>query len=357
MLKPFIYGIAFDDGLLAPSTISLDAPRRFNSYMPENFDRRYRDEVRIADALRHSLNVAAVEALDAVGAARFESALRASGARPRRAKAAARAPGRALALGGVGLTLRDTAKLYAGLANGGAVGPLMWRLNAPRGGAAPGEAVAVGRARLMTSASARRITAILRAAPSLAGRAPAAHATKAPDNAKNTRTTNGRRDAWAVGYTDDYVVAVWVGRADGAPRPGATGRRDAAPLMFALFDAAPSSASMKPPAAAPPREPAPSGRNAAATAGLGVSPQIVFPADGATLFVDNGTVAGARGFKLSAVGGDALRWYANGVAVDASANGEAFWRPGAAGVYQLTVVDAAGASASAQIRVRKSGAS
>ena len=121
-LKPFIYGVAFEDGLIGPATVVDDMPRSFGGYTPENFDRTFRGEVRIRDALQHSLNLPAVATLDAIGTGRFRALLRAAGVKlkgPGAEKTSA--PGLALALGGAGVTARDLAMLYCALGSNGSV--------------------------------------------------------------------------------------------------------------------------------------------------------------------------------------------------------------------------------------------
>ena len=103
-LKPFIYAMAFDDGQAAPDTRISDLPKLFASYQPENFDRMFRGDVRVSDALQHSLNVPAVLMLDRVGPERFAAQLALAGARPRIGGGANHDAGLALALGGAGLT-------------------------------------------------------------------------------------------------------------------------------------------------------------------------------------------------------------------------------------------------------------
>ncbi len=138
-LKPFIYGVAFDDGAAAPRTRIADLPARFAGYRPENFDRSFRGDVTIAEALQHSLNVPAVLALDRIGPARFAAQLSAAGAPPRLSASAEREAGLALALGGAGLTLRELAVLYAALGDGGIAKPLAWRIeDAEATAASPG---------------------------------------------------------------------------------------------------------------------------------------------------------------------------------------------------------------------------
>ncbi|MEL7283541.1 MAG: penicillin-binding protein 1C, partial [Pseudomonadota bacterium] len=180
-LKPFIYALAFDDGAAAPSTRIADLPKRFASYQPENFDRLFRGDVRISEALQHSLNVPAVLTLDRIGPQRFAAALALSGASPRISGAASKEPGLALALGGAGLTAQELAILYAALGDGGTARPLVW--DADRIGA-PGRSY-----RLMSADSADKIIKILQDTPTPAGRMPARLTANAPDIAFKTGTS------------------------------------------------------------------------------------------------------------------------------------------------------------------------
>ena len=106
-LKPFIYAMAFSDGIAEPDTIVPDLPRRFGGYAPENFDRGFTGSITAADALRRSLNLPAVALLDRVGPLRFAATLRAAGATLRLPRGAD--PSLPLALGGAGITLRQAA--------------------------------------------------------------------------------------------------------------------------------------------------------------------------------------------------------------------------------------------------------
>lgn len=343
-LKPFIYALAFDDGLIGPSTLIEDMPQSFDGYAPENFDRVFRGDVRVSDALQHSLNVPAVRVLERLGASRLAALLNASGVAVKTPGRASSAPGLTLALGGAGVTLRDLGALYAGLADGGRVAPLRWTL-APPADESP-------RAfQLVSADSAALASAILADAPSLEGRAPAQLAQSAPKIALKTGTSYGYRDAWAAGHAGGYAVVVWVGRADGAARPGVTGRSAAAPLLAALFDAVwrhdPAAASGASPAEhdqgpavaalSPPKRQRP--------------PEIVFPRDGVELF------AQANGFALAARGGAGdYSWYVSGEPTPAdSIGGRAIWRPQAPGFYDIVVVDAEGRSARAKVRVAMGG--
>ncbi len=225
-LKPIIYGLAFERGLAHPETLIEDRPARFGGYRPENFDEGYRGTVTIREALQQSLNVPAVRVLDRLGPDHFVGRLRNSGLSPALPDGAR--PNLAVALGGFGLTLRDLAQLYAGLAQGGRYVGLHHRLGEADRLRLTGE-VAKSRAKaLLDPVAAWYVTDILKGAP-------------APDSARSgqiaykTGTSYGYRDAFAVGYDGRYAIAVWVGRPDGASTPGLIGRVAAAPILFDAF--------------------------------------------------------------------------------------------------------------------------
>jgi penicillin-binding protein 1C len=343
-LKPFIYAFAFDDGVAAPDTRIDDAQRRFQDYQPENFDRAFHGKVTVRDALTHSLNVPAVATLERIGPDAFEARLEVAGVKLARPKAQTRQAGLALALGGAGLSLRDLAVLYAGLADGGTAKPLAWtEPEAERRRRQSG-------ARLVSAATADQVLAILRETPAPKGRPPEALTQRGAGMAFKTGTSYGFRDALAAGVVGGYVVVVWTGRADGGARSGGlTGRDAALPLLFDAADLidAPKSA---------PRPIAPQGAPEAlqdleaAEAG----PQLIFPPDGATVQVE--TVGPtARGLALSARGED-LSWYVEGQPLAADAvSGRVIWKPPSAGFYRISVVDPAGREAAATVRIRAGG--
>ena len=121
-LKPFIYGLAMEQGLVAQETLIEDRPTDFGGYRPRNFDMSYQGDVSVRQALQLSLNVPAVRLLDAVGPARLTARFRQVGVAPQ--LPLNEPPGLAIGLGGVGVTLRDLVQLYTGLSNGGQVKPL-----------------------------------------------------------------------------------------------------------------------------------------------------------------------------------------------------------------------------------------
>ena len=337
-LKPFIYAMAFDDGLATPHTRITDAPRRFDSYMPENFDRTFRGDVTITEALQHSLNVPAVETLDAVGASRFMAGLRFAGADPAILDGADADAGLAIALGGAGLTVRDMATLYAGLANEGEVRPLVW-LEDETATASPGM-------QIVSAESAGEIVNILRGSPHPAGRAPASLTSEAPAIAFKTGTSWGFRDAWSAGIGNGYTVIVWVGRADARPRTGQTGREAALPVLFDVFDLLPRHVAPRderePWRVAGQETPEPLVRYRRDPA-----PEILFPPDEAEVWMDHE----GRDYVLAGRAETALHWFVDGEPVALNAAGEPVWSPQGPGFYAVRAVDAAGRYSESTVRI------
>lgn len=214
-LKPLIYALAFDQGLAHPETLINDRPVRFGSYAPQNFDGKFRGQIRIRDALQQSLNIPVVLLAEELGPARVLAALRRAGTKP---DIPGGQPGLAIALGGLGMTLEDLVQLYAGLASAGQSLDLKWK------GSEPPQPLG----RLVSRSSAWQVGHVL------SGIAPPAGAARAR-LAYKTGTSYGYRDAWAIGYDGAHVIGVWMGRADGTPVPGAFGGRLAAPVLFEAF--------------------------------------------------------------------------------------------------------------------------
>ncbi|MBX3483910.1 penicillin-binding protein 1C [Phenylobacterium sp.] len=339
-LKPFIYAFAFEEGIAAPDTQIDDARVRFADYQPENFDRTFHGKVTAREALTQSLNVPAVATLASVGPEAFEARLSAAGVILERPRAETRAPGLALALGGVGISLRDLAVLYAALGDGGVAKPLAWtERDAAR------ERREAGR-RLVRAEAARQVIDILRETPPPAGAGPAALLRGRPAMAFKTGTSYGFRDALAAGVVGGYAVVVWTGRPDGGARGGVTGRDSALPLLFQAADAIQAAPAAPQPIA--PRSAPPALRTLEAA---GEGPKLIFPPDGAAVQVD-GYGPGARGLSLAASGAR-LSWYVDGTPVTPDPlSGRPIWRPPGPGFYQVTVVDSEGRRAQARVRVK-----
>jgi len=344
-LKPFIYGLAFEQGLVAQQTLIEDSPADFSGYRPKNFDMAYQGDVSIRQALQLSLNVPAIRLLDAVGPARLMARFRQAGVSP--VLPVNEAPGLAIGLGGVGTTLRDLVQLYTGLANGGKAHPL-------RDGTETAAAAAPA-ATILDAAAAWQIADILSGVRPPEGALPRAIAYK-------TGTSYGYRDAWSVGFDGRYVLGVWVGRADAGAVPGLSGYVSAAPILFGGFSRSGLAAVPLPPRPAgvfnPGRGELPVTQARFGTERLASSgpteppPRIVFPPEGA--HVDLGVTAdAATPLVLKLQGGRApFRWLANGKPLAGTDRRRtATWQPDGAGYSTLTVIDAAGRAASVKVFV------
>lgn len=338
-LKPFIYGLAFDDGLVRPDTLIEDDRTRIGDYAPRDFDRLFHGTVTVREALQQSFNLPAVALLDRVGPGRFVSGLRQAGAvlvLPRLADRAALP----VALGGVGISMQDLAMLYAGLAQEGRATGL--RVLADE---RPGSAVPV-----MTAASARQVGDILRGTPTPDGVA----AEGRRGLAYKTGTSYGFRDAWAAGFSGDYTVVVWTGRKDGTPVPGSYGRASAAPLLFRVFDLLPRELAIPLKVDAPPAPTAPDlFRFSGSRRGTGGNPQIVFPPQAATLEIGSGPQP-ASPIALEAAGGSPpYRWLVNGVPLPRQPVGlTSSWMPDGPGFAHIAVADARNRTASVDVRLK-----
>ncbi|HVV40454.1 MAG TPA: penicillin-binding transpeptidase domain-containing protein, partial [Nitrobacter sp.] len=344
-LKPFIYGLAFEDGFVHPDSLIDDRPVRFGSYAPENFDLNFQGTVPVRRALQLSLNIPAIELLDRVGASRLSARLRQVGTNlvlPQD-----EVPGLAMGLGGVGVTLHDLVQAYAGIARLGNVLPL----REVEQGVDTREP-----ARLLDHIAAWQVGNVLMGTPP-------------PENAVRNRiafktgTSYGYRDAWSVGFDGHMTIGVWVGRPDGAPVPGLLGRVAAAPI---LFDAFARSGKMPVPL---PR--APRGTLIAGNAKLPLplrrfrpSGELIQPGSEHALHIQfplNGSRidASSGGGTLSAVpvkvagGVVPMTMMVNGIAVgEIDSRRQRMVDPPGPGFVRLTVQDAAGAADTVVVRIQ-----
>ena len=221
-LKPLLYALALDAGLIHPMTLLADAPRRYAAYAPENFDRGFLGPVFARDALIHSRNVPAVSILAEFGVRRFRDWLAAAGVRRLRP---ARELGLALALGAGETTMVELVRLYALLANGG-----MWRDIRTVAEQRPGAADR----RLLSAEASFLVLDMLEDVPRADGKSLQRRQEQAI--AWKTGTSFGFRDAWTVGVAGPYVLAVWVGNFNGTANPAFVGRTAAAPLFLDIAD-------------------------------------------------------------------------------------------------------------------------
>lgn len=235
-LKPFLYGLAIDAGLIHSGSLLVDAPQSFDGYRPANFGDFFHGPVTASEALQRSLNVPAVDLLHRLTPESFTARLRHGGVRLRLPKAAR--PNLSLILGGVGARMDELAGAYVALSNSGQGGALKFRQDqsvAPR--------------TILSSGAAWIVRDMLESAPLPDGLS--VRGGSRPRLAWKTGTSYGYRDAWAFGVTPTWTVAVWIGRPDGTPLPGQFGAATALPVLVSLVDGLPRVASDRI-AAAPP---------------------------------------------------------------------------------------------------------
>jgi penicillin-binding protein 1C len=227
-LKPFLYGLALDDGLITSQSLLIDAPQDFNGYRPGNFDERFSGPVSVAEALQRSLNVPAVDVLDHVGPNRFVARLANGGINLGLPPGAQ--PNLSIILGGASTRLENLVGAYTAFANAGIAG-------APR--YLPEQTKQ--QRRLLSPGAAWIIRDILSTNPADVEGAPLDGTVNRHDAvAWKTGTSYGYRDAWAIGVSNSWTVGVWIGRPDGTPSPGQYGAVTSLPLMFAVVDMLPN---------------------------------------------------------------------------------------------------------------------
>ncbi|MEH2509081.1 penicillin-binding protein 1C [Nitrobacteraceae bacterium AZCC 1564] len=347
-LKPFIYGLAFEDGFVHPESLIEDRPTRYGNYAPENFDMTFQGTVTVRHALQMSLNVPAIALLDRVGASRLTARIRQAGGNLILPKD--ETPGLAMGLGGVGVTLSDLVRLYAGLARLGSSVPLREIIR-------PEDTREADTQRLMDPSAAWLVGSVLMGTPP-------------PENGPRNRiafktgTSYGYRDAWSVGFDGHMTIGVWVGRPDGAPVPGLLGRKAAAPILFDAF------ARMgKLPA---PLAKAPKGTLMASTAKLPLplrrfrpagdlvrtgseqTLRIQFPLNGSRVDTYGGGEVKGSPLPVKVAGGvPPMTMMVNGVAVGGvDSRRQKLVDPPGPGFVRLTVMDATGAADTVVVRIQ-----
>lgn len=220
-LKPFVYGLAFDQGLIHPNTVLKDVPHSFGSYNPENFDYDFMGPIRARDALVLSRNIPAIYLANQLhpGLHQFLQDAHVSNLKPESYY------GLALTLGGAELSMQELTSLYAMLVNKGVWHSLRMRKDIPMDQGT----------RLLSPEASFLVLDILKETPR-----PEFSSFKSNQRSEvswKTGTSSGYRDAWSVGSFGPYVLAVWIGNFDNKGNPAFVGKNIAAPLFFEIIDA------------------------------------------------------------------------------------------------------------------------
>ena len=347
-LKPFIYGLAFEDGFVHPESLIDDRPIRFGAYAPQDFDMTFQGTVPVRKALQLSLNVPAIALLDRVGASRLSARLKQAGGNLILPKD--EVPGLAMGLGGVGVTLQDLVQLYSGIPRLGTTRPLREIIISANDDQRDP-------LRLMDQVAAWQVGNVLMGTPP-------------PENAPQHRiafktgTSYGYRDAWSVGFDGRMTIGVWVGRPDGAPVPGLVGRTAAAPI---LFDAFARTGKLPMPLPKPPkgvliasnaRLPLPLRRfrplGELVRSGGDQAPHIQFPLNGSRIEVTGSGGAEPVAMPVKVAGGVLpMTMVVNGTAVgEIDGRRQRLIDPPGPGFARLTVIDATGAADTVVVRIQ-----
>jgi penicillin-binding protein 1C len=242
-LKPFVYALALDAGLIHPMTMLKDLPKKYAGFSPENFGRGFVGPISAQDALIKSRNVPAVDLqYQLLEKQRRESTKNQPQYIPtfydflkKAGISQLREPefyGLALALGGGEVTMLELVELYATIANLGVHKKAV---------STHSQKIAENdkKQRLLSPEASFLVFDILRKnpkpnAPNFLDIAPKSN--EVQKIAWKTGTSWAFRDAWAVGIAGDYVMAVWIGNFEGPGNNAFIGRTAAGPLLFRLLD-------------------------------------------------------------------------------------------------------------------------
>ena len=223
-LKPFLYGIAIDQGLIHSKSLLTDAPLSFDGYKPQNFSKGFTGPVSVNHALKRSLNIPAIQVLHHLTPEVFVSTLKNAGLMlvfNSMAKS-----NLSVILGGVGSNLETLVGTYTAFVNGGQTGQIRFLSNSP-----------VKQRYLFSPGSAWIINNILSDQNTLS----------LNNLSWKTGTSYGHRDFWSIGVTPSYTIGVWIGRPDGTPLPGHYGSNTASPLLFTIAEKLPQLSLIKKP--------------------------------------------------------------------------------------------------------------
>ncbi|MFN2439248.1 MAG: penicillin-binding protein 1C, partial [Chitinophagaceae bacterium] len=223
-LKPLLYGLCIDEGLLTPKMVMTDVPVNFNGYAPENYDQKFNGYVSMEYALEHSLNIPAVKGLQLLGKEKMISQLIAADFK--QIQKEQNGLGLSMILGGCGTTLEQLTALFSAFANDGMYTPSLFTQ----------DAFASKKERILSPAASYLITNIL----SKVGRPDFPISWQATENMPKitwkTGTSYGRKDAWSIGYNKQYTVGVWVGNFSAQGVQELSGSNTATPLLFKIFN-------------------------------------------------------------------------------------------------------------------------
>lgn len=223
-LKPLLYGMCFDEGLLTPKTVITDVPVNYEGFAPENYDEKFNGYVTLETALEHSLNIPAVKCLKMLGYEKMIDKL--ASIHFKQIQKDRRKLGLSLILGGCGTTLEELTGLFSSFANDGKYfSPAFEQKDSVQSG----KTVLSPAANFMINEVLSKIS---RPDFPLSWSA----TERMPKIAWKTGTSFGRRDAWSIGYNKNFTVGVWCGNFSGVGIADLSGANIATPLLFKIFN-------------------------------------------------------------------------------------------------------------------------
>lgn len=385
-LKPFIYGLCFDQKLLHPETVVKDMPMNFSGgYAPSNFRDIFHGEVTIREALQQSLNVPAVLALEKVGAGCFCDWLSNVGVNLKLNDKYSK-PSLPIALGGVGTRFLDLVSLYVALGNEGQFKPLSLLNTTLLQEKLSSEKLSQEKlssdklsqensnftqepsalsslsnpTQFLSKEAAWHITKILQETHAPNGFVDSQFTTQGTF-AYKTGTSYGYRDALAIGYSEAFTIGVWVGKPDGTPSLNQTGRNTAAPILFKILKMLPQiqnkHSSNLPPSGflslkgdeLPPNLRLLQRDNSKSTLTKKRSLEIHFPKEGALIYLDETKplhfiVSGGKPPYYALINGEPLP--------ESFSKSHIIWQPKTLGFTEVSIIDSVGQSDAVSIEIR-----
>ncbi|MBI1341398.1 MAG: penicillin-binding protein 1C [Terrimonas sp.] len=223
-LKPLLYGMCFDEGLLTPKMVITDVPVNYQGYAPENYDEKFNGWVSVEYALDHSLNIPAVKSLKMLGKDRFTQKL--IRCHFQQIKKDQEKLGLSMILGGCGASLEELTGLFSSFANNG----ILFAPSFLETDTHPDSL------EVLSPAATFMVNEILSKVNRPDFPLNWSATEKMPKIAWKTGTSYGRRDAWSIGYNKNYTVGVWAGNFSGTGAPDLSGANIATPLLFKIFN-------------------------------------------------------------------------------------------------------------------------
>lgn len=223
-LKPLLYALCFDEGILTPKTMITDVPVNYEGYAPENYDKKFNGYVTVQYALEHSLNIPSVKSLKRLGYEKLIQKL--SACHFKQVQKDQKKLGLSMILGGCGTTLEELTGLFSIFANNGVyIAPSFSQTD-----------TVLRKTTIISPAANYMVNEILSKVnrPDFPLNWTATE--RMPKIAWKTGTSYGRRDAWSIGYNKNYTVGVWVGNFSGVGVADLSGANIATPLLFKIFN-------------------------------------------------------------------------------------------------------------------------